>query len=179
VSAITQVRWLRDRPIAERERRATIAGVAVLLLASAVLFTASMPAGRTRHPAPRKPVASANGAPRSPIPEGGTASDAAASRTAHDFLAGYLAYLYGHAPASAVIRATQALSHSLLAHPPIVSPGVLAHHPRVLSLRGARAPLGLIGVSALVNDGELASYRVRLILTRTRGRLLVIAVEGA
>jgi hypothetical protein len=171
---------LRDRPIAERERRAAVAVVAVLLVASAVLLAATRPAGRTRQLAPRKPVASVNGASRSPMPAASAAGVApAVARTARGFLAGYLTYLYGHAPVSAVSGATPRLSRSLRAHPPIVSPGVRARRVRVLSLHAAPAPAGLIGVSALVNDGELASYRIRLILARARGRLLVTTVEGA
>jgi hypothetical protein len=180
VSASAQVRRLRDRPIAERERRTAIAIVVVLIVASAVLLAATRPAGRTRKLAPRRPVASANGASRPPMPADAAASVApAVARTAHGFLAGYLAYLYGRAPASGLTGTTHVLSRSLRGHPPIVSPGVRARRPRVLSLHATPAPVGLIGLSALINDGELASYRVRLILARERGRLLVTAVEGA
>ncbi len=171
---------LRDRPIAERERRTAIAVVAVLLAASAVLLAATRPAGQPRQLAPRRPVAPAKDASRLPMPPAGAASIApVVARTARGFLASYLPYLYGHAPASAVSGATQALSRSLRAHPLIVSPGVRARRPRVLSLHAASAPAGFIGVSALVNDGELASYGVRLILARAGGRLLVTAVEGS
>jgi hypothetical protein len=171
---------LRDRPIAERERRTAIAVVAVLLAASAVLLAATRPAGQPRQLAPRRPVAPAKDASRPQMPPAGSASIAPlVARTARGFLAGYLAFLYGHAPASAVSGATQALLRSLRARPLIVSPGVRARRPRVLSLSAISAPVGLVGVSALLNDGELANYRVRLILTRARGRLLVAAVEGA
>jgi hypothetical protein len=171
---------LRDRPIADREHRTAIAVVAVLLAASAILLAGARPAGRTRQLAPRRPMASANGASRPSMPAAGAAVVApVVARTARGFLAGYLTYLYGRAPASAVNGATQALSRSLRAHPPIVSPGTRARRARVLLLHAAPAPAGLVGISALVNDGELASYRIRLILARTRGRLLVTAVEGA
>ena len=168
---------LRDRPITERERRVAIAVVAVLLAASAILLAASRPAGHPNDdPAPHGPVAPAARASRPPMPTSGTAHVAPVAR---GFLAGYLAYLYGHAPASAVKSATPALARSLRAHPPIVSPGMRARHPRVLALHIVPAPTGLIRVSAVVNDGELASYPVVLLLASERGRLLVSAVQGA
>jgi hypothetical protein len=36
----------------------------------------------------------------------------------------------------------------------------------------------LVGVGALINDGELASYQVMVLLAPERGRLLVSTVEG-
>jgi hypothetical protein len=101
-----------------------------------------------------------------------------AARAAGEFLTGYLAYLYGHRPAASIKDATPALVLSLRAHPPLVSPSMRARRPRVLSLHAAPAPAELIGVSALVNDGELASYHVGLLLTSRHGRLLVSALEG-
>jgi len=101
-----------------------------------------------------------------------------AARAAQRFLTGYLAYLYGHAPITAVRGATPALLRSLRAHPPLVPPAMRARSPRVLSLHPAPAPLGFLGVSALVNDGELASYQVVVLLAPKRGRLLVSTVEG-
>jgi hypothetical protein len=172
---------LRDRPIAERERRTAVAVVAVLLAASAILLAAIRPAGHPNDdPAPHGPVAPAVRASRPPMPTSGAGRARPVTvRTARGFLAGYLAYLYGHAPAGAVKSATPALARSLRAHPPIGSPGMRARHPRVLALHVVPAPAGLIGVSAVVNDGELASYPVVLLLASERGRLLVSAVQGA
>lgn len=172
---------LRDRPIAARERRTALAVFAVLLAASAVLLAATRPAWQ-HDPAQRQLGASAGSASRPPAPASRAANTTRVApvlaRVAHGFLAGYLAYLYGHAPARAVRDAAPALLRSLRAHPPLVSPATRARHPRVLSLHPAPAPVGRIGVSALVGDGELASYPVRLLLTSEDGRLLVSAVEG-
>lgn len=172
---------LRDRPIAECERRTALTVVAVLLAAGTILLAATKPSQRPRHAAPRMPGVAVKSAPR-PAPTGGAANAApvapAAARVAQRFLAGYLAYLYGHAPITAVRDAIPALLRSLRAHPPLVPPAMRARSPRILSLHPAPAALGLVGVSALVNDGELASYQVVVLLTPERERLLVSTVEG-
>jgi hypothetical protein len=181
VRATAWVRRLRDRPIAERERRTTLTLVVVLLAASVVLLAATRPARRPDHHASRRPGVPVRSTPR-PAPTSGAANAApvapAAARVAQRFLARYLAYMYGHAPIAAVRDATPVLLRSLRAHPPLVPLAMRARSPRVLSLRPAPAPLGLVGVGALINDGELASYRVVVLLAPERGRLLVSTVEG-
>lgn len=181
MSAPAWVRRLRDRPIAERERRTALTVVAVLLAASAVLLSATRPAGRPRYPASRRPGVAIRSTPR-PTPTSGARNAAPVAptpaRVAQRFLAGYLAYLYGHAPITAIRDATPGLLRSLRAHPPLVPPAMRARSPRVLSLHPAPAPLGSVGVSALVNDGELASYQVVVLLAPKHGRLLVSTVEG-
>lgn len=171
-----RIRRLRDRPITAR--RSAVVLIAVLIAASTVLLAATRPA-TPPHPAPHRVAASARGA-RRPA-SGGPAANAApvarvAARVAERFLQGYLAYLYGHAPAGALTDATPRLLRSLRAHPPIVPPAMRALYPRVLSLKPLLAPR--VGVSALVNDGELASYHLALLLTPEHGRLLVSAVEA-
>jgi hypothetical protein len=186
VSAAAWIRRLRDRPIAERERRTALATVAVLLAASTIVLAGIRPAAQSRHPAPRRPVASPASTSRPPTPTANTTPAASrapvalvGARAARAFLAGYLAYLYGHAPATAVRDATPMLLRSLRAHRPLVSPAMRARYPRVLSLHAVSAPAGLVGVSALVNDGELVSYPVGLVLTPRKGGLLVSALQGA
>jgi hypothetical protein len=178
--------WLtsvRDRPIAERERRTALAAVAVLLAASTIVLAATRPATQTRHLLPPRPATSPASASRPSTPAGHAtllvSVAPVAARTARGFLAGYLAYLYGQAPATAIGDGSPLLLRSLRAHPPLVSPAMRARHPRVLSLHATLAPAGLLGVSALVNDGELVSYPVGLLLAPEHGRLLVSAVEGA
>lgn len=178
--------WLtsvRDRPIAERERRTALATVAVLLAASTIVLAATRPAAQSRHLPPRRPAASPASASRPSTPAGHATPPVSiapvAARVARGFLVGYLAYLYGQAPATAIGDATPMLLRSLRAHPPLVSPAMRARHPRVLSLHTTPAPAGLVGVSALVNDGELVSYPVGLLLSPRKGGLLVSAVEGA
>ncbi len=181
MSAATWARWLRDRPITERERHTALA-IVVLLATGTILLAATRPA-RPHRPAPPRTTTSLHSAPRPPAASDPAASAAlvapVAARVAHRFLTGYLAYLYGHAPAAAITAATPALLRLLRVRPPLVSPAMRARQPRVLALRPTSAPTGMLGVSALIGDGELAQYSVGLLLEREHRRLLVSAVEAA
>ena len=170
---------LRDRPVAERERRTAITAVAALLSASTILLAVTQSAARSHHPVSRSSSMAAR-ASRGSIPAGDAAAPLApgAARVARGFLAGYLAYLYGRNSANSITGATPALARSLRAHPPLVPPAMRARRPRILSLHTTPAPDGLVGVSALINDGELASYSLGLLLTPGNGRLLVSSVQG-
>ncbi|HEV3070093.1 MAG TPA: hypothetical protein VGY76_01545 [Solirubrobacteraceae bacterium] len=173
MSAISWVQRQRDRPIAERERRTAMAVVVVLLGAVAVLLTLTQPtskAGGTAQGASR-------GAPTTLAAalEGHTRE---AERDARRFLAGYLPYAYGQAPANRITGATRSLIVSLEADPPRVPPASRARHPRVRSLHPTAAPAGEFAVSAVVNDGGLIDYPVGLLLVSEHGRLLVSGLEG-
>jgi hypothetical protein len=183
MSLATRARRIWDRPVAGHERRAALTVVVVLLAASTTLLAATRP---SRHrAAPQETTTSIAKAARSPTPAGRpTAAHSArvapvAARVAHRFLTGYLAYLYGHAPAAALTDAVPRLVRALRARPPLVPPAMRARHPRLLALRPMPAPAGMVGISALVNDGELADYSIGLLLGREHGRLLVDAVESA
>jgi hypothetical protein len=172
---------LRDRPIAESERAAAMATVTVLLLAAALLLALSRPSNAPRPTLQRHPGPSV--AQRTlPVVARATESGTApltpqVARAADLFLAGYLGYTYGHAPASAIGGATPALLRSLRAHPPLVSPGMRARRPRVVALHTS-ASLGLLRVSAIVNDGGLVDYSIGLLLAAHDDRLLVSGLEG-
>ena len=173
---------LRDRPIAESERTTAMAAMIVLILAAAVLLTLTQRDSQPRRSSPTLSAPSV--AQRAPASRA-RASEARATtltprivRAADSFLAGYLGYLYGHAPASAIRGATPALLRSLRAQPPRVSPGMRARRPRVVALRSTPVPAGLLGVSAIVNDGSLVDYSIGLRLALQDGRLLVRSLEG-
>ena len=100
------------------------------------------------------------------------------TRAADLFLAGYLGYIYGHAPASAIDGATPALLRSLRAQPTRVSPGMRARQPHVLALRSTPARSGPLLVNAVINDGGLVDYSIGLLLAVHGGRLLVSGLEG-
>jgi hypothetical protein len=173
--------WLlaqRDRSIAEHERHHAMAVVAVLLAAT-LLLTLTTPAhektGRARRAATHAP---SRGAVDQGVPSGEAGSiSQAVVRAARVFLAGYLAYAYGHATASEIEDATPMLIALLAAHPPRLTPGMRDMQPRVIELRSAPASLGAIGVRAIVNDGGLIDYPVQLLIEIHEQRPLVDALE--
>jgi hypothetical protein len=172
---------LRDRPIAEHERRATLTVVAGLLIAAALLLTLTRPVSRHFVLRSDPPASAARSTPDPPAPARGPASSTALSpalaRVSREFLSGYLAYIYGHAPARRTKDATSGLVRSLQAHPPLVSPVMRARHPRVLELRSAPGTQGQLAVTALISDGGVADYPVGLLLARQGRRLLVTGLE--
>lgn len=183
MSALTQARRLLDQPVDQRERRAVLAVVVTLLACGAVLLAASRTVSRHQPTIRRASTTPLSGA-SSPASTTGPAENPARvapveARVARGFLTGYLAYLYGRGRARAITGATPSLERSLRARPPLVSPAMRRRNPRVLSLRPMSAPAGMVGLSALVSDGELASYTVGLLLERQHGRLLVSVVEAA
>jgi hypothetical protein len=168
---------LRDRPIAEQERHAALAGSIAVLIATTALLALTRPA---THTAPARAArATTTRDPGSPAPETSSrdALSPIAAATGRAFLAGYLAYTYGSAPASWITDATRSLIASLQAHSPRVPPAMRASQPRVLELHVGPAPSGELGVSAVINDGGLIDYTVGLTLSPQAGRLLVTAVK--
>jgi hypothetical protein len=178
---------LRDRPIAERERHHALLAVAVLLIATTTLLALTSPSQVSPRRTHRVSIPARVAVSRSVFPAARTAratprestiAPAAALGTVRAFLEGYLAYLYGHAPASGVRDATRALVLSLEAHPPRVSLDMRARRPRVLALHPTPASPGQAAVDAVVNDGGLEDYPVGLLLARRDGRLLVTGLES-
>jgi hypothetical protein len=172
---------LRDRPIAESERATAMATVTVLLLAAAILLALSRPHDQPRRSSrPHSAPSIAQRTPTRPAqtPESSTAPlTPLVTRAADLFLAGYLGYIYGHAPASAIGGATPALLESLRSSPPRVSPGMRVRWPHVVALHTS-ASSGLLRVSAIVNDGGLVDYSIGLLLAAHDDRLLVSGLEG-
>jgi hypothetical protein len=171
---------LRDRPIAEQERQRAIIAVVLLLCTTALLLTLTGPDEQTRHATHNESqdvvvgnARAVGGAERSahftPIVE----------RAVERFLAGYLGYLYGHVPAEKVQGTTVSFSDSLRAGALRVPPGMRARTARVVALRAASAPAGLVGVRVLINDGGLIDYPIVLLLEHRHNRWLVSGVDGA
>ncbi len=176
---------LRDRPIAESERDGALVAILALLIAATILLVLiRSPNGGTRRHAHSAHAAVASPVQSQAAPTDETQADTTLSgpvvRATRGFLAGYLDYLYGHAPASQIQDATPALVASLVASPPRVSPAMREHHAQIVELQAAPAPAaGLLGVRALVNDGGLVDYPIVLVLEDpSDGRLLVTGLEG-
>lgn len=174
------IRRQRDRPIAEHERRWAFTAIAAVVVAATLLLVVTAPGGRST----RTAVAPGNRGRHqqaSRAPEGRrvqVALTSAGERAARVFLRGYLGYLYGHDRASEIPGATVALARSLPLRAPILSPATRAKHARIVSLYAAPAPAGLIGVTALVNDGGLVDYPIALRLANQGGLLLVSGLGG-
>lgn len=87
----------------------------------------------------------------------------AAASAAREFMAGYLAYLYGHAPGSEIQAATPQLIATIGRGKAPVAPAARRLRPVVVAL-GAREPSGnVLHVTALVSDG-IARYPVRFVM---------------
>lgn len=175
------IRRQRDRPIAEHERRWAFTAIATVMIAATLLLALTAPGGPSTHTA-EATVNRGRHQQASKAPEGRSAQvplTSAAERAARVFLHGYLGYLYGHDRASEIRGATVAFTHSLPARAPHLSPAMRAKHARIVSLYAAPAPAGLIGVTALVNDGGLTDYPVALHLEHQGGLLLVSGLGGA
>jgi hypothetical protein len=172
---------LRDRPIAEQERHTTLAATAAVLIAAALLLALTRPATQaaTARSATKAstPAGTVDPSPRAPetSPRGALSREAVSASRA--FLAGYLAYTYGSAPASRITDAASSLIASLEAHPPRVTPAMRASRPHVLELDATPGPSSQLGITAVVNAGGLINYKLGLSLTSEHRRLLVTAVE--
>ena len=62
---------------------------------------------------------------------------------------------------------------------PRVSPSMRASTPRLVAIRAAAAPPGVVAVTAVVNDGGLVDYPIALLLVHQGSRLLVSGLGGA
>jgi hypothetical protein len=101
-----------------------------------------------------------------------------ARSAARRFLAGYLRVAYGEASASSVREAAPALLRRLRGRRVLVAPVARLRHPRVISLVATAQAHGVALATALVDDGGIANYSVRVTLRETRSRWVVSAVDG-
>lgn len=101
--------------------------------------------------------------------------DPAAAQAARRFLAGYLAYFYGHAGPDAIEGvSTEVLAH-LEAHP-LKRPAHLRERtPKIIELRSSSPAATRIRIVAIVDDGW-ATYPFSIELAHRDGRWLVVRV---
>jgi len=189
MSPAVWIRERRDRPITDRERRGALAIVLVLLIGAAFLLALTRPVASRHVEVGGAPMVTHTEAPlgqasasRAPFDNASSLADSsspsAVVNASRVFLAGYLAYLYGRAPARQIRDATPILIRSLQANPPRVSPAMREQVPRIIGLHSTPAPAGQFGVQAIVNDGGLVNYPIGLLLEDRSGRLLVIGLDG-
>jgi len=160
-------------------RRLTLAalGLVVLLVVASAL-------GPARHPAhrPVAPPAVPTRTHRTPTVGGSRPSSSgglvAAKRVAARFLAGYLPFLYGRGSARSIEAVTPGLRRQLSRMRGLVTPVERQRHPRLVSLTAvARSPAAILA-TALVADGGVTTYALRIMLRGGRGGWLVSSVNG-
>jgi hypothetical protein len=94
------------------------------------------------------------------------------------FLAGYLAFVYGRGSAGSVQGATPELRRQLLLDRAEVTPAERHRRPRVVSLSAVGQAPGTVLASAVVDDGGVASYALRITLRQGPEGWLVSGVDG-
>ena len=102
---------------------------------------------------------------------------ARARRVARTFLAGYLPFAYGRASAGSVWAVTPALRRELWRERVQVTPVQRRRRPRVITLTALGQAAGVVVITALIDDGGIASYAVRLTIRRTNRAWLVSRVD--
>ena len=160
-------------------RHLAAAAMALLVLGIA---SALAPTSRPRHPA-RRPPATASSPQTSGPERRGTSSlsraeIARARKVAIRFLQGYLPFVYGRGSAGFVPAAAPALRRRLTRQAAVVTPAERRRHPRVLSLVVAGQAPGAALATALIADGGITSYALRITLKEGRSGWLVSAVGG-
>jgi hypothetical protein len=172
MSAGAWIRSQRDRPLSDGERRIAFTLVTVAAAVSTLLLTAAVPGT----PSPRTAThLHASARPEAPTSAVSATSSVAEERAARQFLHGYLAYIYGRARAGEVRGATPPFTHALLTFPRRVPPTMRMRRPRIVALHLT----GTLGVTAIINDGGLIDYPVKLQLAYRGRRLLVSGLAGA
>lgn len=173
-------RWQLDRLIVDRERSGTtVCGLLLALAAAGLILTGPTRPSAVRRTEPTRAITSNVAANGEAVRRWTPADDDAAAATARAFLDGYLPYLYGQAPAGRVEDATTGFARALERGRRVVPPGIRTLHPRVVAIHASPLEPGHAIASALVSDGEVVQYPIRLVLTETARRWLVSGLEGA
>ena len=195
---VDQVRVYLHRPLRDGDRpRLFAVAVAVIAAGAAVLAVLDDGAGpsqrrdHTPRPDPVSTVVAVVGPRTNPValpdvapseeglPTAAThataAEIAAAKRTARRFIAGYLAFTYDQAPASAIRDIDPRLERELADDPPRVPARERARHPRVRLLQTDGVSPSAASLLALVDDGA-RTYTLTLELAHTAAGWTVTSV---
>jgi hypothetical protein len=169
------------RSLSRGVRRGLVASTAILLLS--IVVSALRPAADHGHRASsnRSGTASTStagsGVQRHLAPV--SARDAARARAASTrFLEGYLPFAYGRASAGSVRGITPPLRQQLTAQTASVTPVERERHPKVVALQVAGAAPGVVLATALVEDGGITTYALRITLSDERTRWVVGAASS-
>jgi len=162
-----------DRPPRALDPRVVLTLLFLLLVAAALLLAIRTPSTSTGG------GSSARGheTPGQASPRGALDVEQA-SVVARHFLRAYLSVLYGHAPRRVLPGAAPGIAASI-AKRGRVPVALRRLHPRIVSVTAA--PAGETGaeITARISDGEVVTYRLRLLLARSSDGQLVVAKVGA
>jgi hypothetical protein len=185
---IDRLRALWNRPIADHERVWFFAGAVVILVLVAVVLLATRPDDQPSAPTssttttsvvrpsavPADPVQTVTQAsPGTPQANAPYAPPANAERAMHEFLVGYLRYLYGRGDAESIRRADAVLVRRLDANSPRVSPAQRERHPQIVEIRARRPRSGRVQLVATIDAGETSQYPIGALLVKRDGRWIV------
>lgn len=166
-----------------RGQAAAVGALVLLALAAALLLPGQHRTGGSASspppliPAPN-PVIGTRTPPPPPPPAGPSPAELARARVAaRRFLAGYLRYLYGRAPARRVTNVTASVAASLRRARVRVTPAQQRRRPRLVALTLIGQTPGSVIATARVADGGVAAYPLTFTLQR-RGRGWVVADLG-
>ncbi|MBV8218117.1 MAG: hypothetical protein JO325_06625 [Solirubrobacterales bacterium] len=150
-------------------------GLVVLLVVASALAPSSQPSRRPLAPVagPTRARHTARGA--RPISPGELAT---ARDTAARFLAGYLAFLYGRGSARSITAVTPEQRVQLSRVPGLVTLVERRRDPRVVSLTAVGQAPAAVLATALVADGGVTAYALRMVLRSGRDGWLVSSVDG-
>jgi hypothetical protein len=168
--------WLRPALRRLSLRGRAIALAVLLLMAVILALVPTRQVGeRSRRPSARATTGTL-GARRGPSPVP-AAQVALARGIARRFLAGYLRFAYGRASAASVRAVTPTLRQQLTRDRAEFTPVEERRRPRVVSLAALGEASGVVVAEALIADGGIASYVVRLTLRPQRVGWLVSGVD--
>jgi hypothetical protein len=168
--------------LSPRARLVAIAAAALVALnvVASALTPAPHPGSRTggnRAGAASSSIAAAAGTPRHPSPVS-AAELVHVRQAASRFLESYLPFAYGGAPTPSVNSVAPGLRRQLTRERAQLTPVERRRHPRVVSLDAVGQAPTVALATAMIDDGGIASYALRLRLERGTDGWAVSAVDG-
>ena len=164
-----------------RARRFVVAaGVLLALGAAMAALTLTTPQdSRRRRPSPRPPVATSSPLtlPRRPRPPVSSGALIQVRQVAESFLAGYLPFAYGRGGALDAMGVTPTLRSQLRRERAQPTPLERRRQPHVVSLRTIATTPTFVIATAVIDDGGVATYRLRFTVNHSAGRWAVSSVE--
>jgi hypothetical protein len=178
------IAWLHSvlKRLSPRARLVAIAAAGLLLLSivASALTPASQPGPRSRGTgagAASSSITTTAGIPRHPSPVS-AAELVRVRQAASRFLESYLPFAYGRAHARSVAGVTPALRGQLTRERAQLTPLERRRHPRVVSLQVVGQAPAVALATAIIDDGGITTYPLRLRLERGPDGCMVSAVDG-